>query len=143
MSSVIFQNVIEWDIQEIVDLYRAAGWWEEHYDPDGIQPLIRGSFIFVVGICEKTGRAVAMGRIISDRVNTGYIQDLCVLEEFRGKQIGSHLLDFLIQVGRNAGLIHLTLIAEPDTLYFYEKSGFIYEEGLIFLLQKTGGTHEN
>ena len=142
MTTVIFQNVREWVTRDIVDLYRSAGWWEEYYDSAEIPSLIQGSFIFVVGISTETGRAVAMGRIISDRVQTGYIQDLCVLKEVRGNRIGTRLLQFLIQAGRNAGLASLHLVAEPGTSSFYEKSGFLCENGMIFLTRKPGGTYE-
>lgn len=142
VTAFIFRNVREWITQDIVELYRSAGWWEEYYDPAGIQPLIQGSFIFVVGISTETGRAVAMGRIISDRVRTGYIHDLCVLKEMRGNRIGTRLLQFLILTGRNAGLTSLHLVAEPGTSSFYEKSGFLCENGLIFLTRKPGGEYE-
>lgn len=143
MGPVRFQRVSEWDAQDIIELYRSAGWWEDYYDPSGILPLIQGSDIFAVGICEKTGRAVAMGRIISDRVKTGYIHDLCVLNEYRGKQIGTRLLTFLVETGQASGLESLLLVAEPDTSRFYMKSGFVCKNGLFFLLMNTDGTNEN
>ncbi|PKL60940.1 MAG: N-acetyltransferase [Methanomicrobiales archaeon HGW-Methanomicrobiales-4] len=137
-----FKIVREWDCGEIVDLYRSAGWWEEYYDPNGIQLLISGSFIFMLGISTRTGKAVAMGRILSDRIKIGYIQDLCVLSELRGMRIGTNLLGALIQAGQSAGLSSLHLVAEPGTISFYEKSGFISEKGLIFLTKTPGGLHE-
>jgi aralkylamine N-acetyltransferase len=138
-----FKIVREWDSREIIDLYRSAGWWEEQYDPEGIQPVISGSYIFMLGISSRTGKAVAMGRILSDRINTGYIQDLCVLSELRGMRIGANLLAALIQAGQSAGLSSLHLVAEPGTISFYEKSGFISEKGLIFLTKTPGGLHES
>jgi aralkylamine N-acetyltransferase len=138
MTHVWFQCIREWNPLDIIALYRSAGWWEEDFDQAGILPLIQGSHIFVVGISEDTGKAVAMGRIISDHVKTGYIHDLCVLTEYRGREIGSHLLSFLIHTGQDYGLEYLHLVAQPGTSMFYEKSGFISENGLIFLTQDTG-----
>jgi GNAT superfamily N-acetyltransferase len=137
MIPVQFQCVREWNPGEIVDLYRSAGWWDERYDPAGILPLIQGSHIFAVGIEEKTGKAVAMGRIISDRVQTGYIHDLCVLDDFRGEHIGIRLLSYLIREGRSAGLVSLHLVAQPGTARFYEKTGFICDKRMIFLNKDT------
>lgn len=139
---IAYQVVQEWDISDIIELYQSAGWWREHYDPTGIPPLIEGSFIFAVGIHTLTGKAVAMGRILSDHVSTGYIQDLCVLKEMRGMQIGTGLLNFLIQEGQKAGISSLRLIAEPDTRSFYEKSGFISNKELIFLTNTPDELHE-
>jgi aralkylamine N-acetyltransferase len=132
-TPVLYQVVRVWDEADIIALYRSAGWWRDYYDPAGIAPLIEGSFIFAIATLAENGRAVAMGRILSDRVSTGYIHDLCVLSEVRGMHIGTGILHYLIQQGRAANLSSLYLVAEPDTLLFYEKSGFISEKGLIFL----------
>ena len=140
---VRFKRVFSWDPDDIVALYRSAGWWEDRYDPGGIEPLIAGSQIFVVGISEKTGKAVAMGRILSDQVQTGYVHDLCVLDDFRGQGVGTSLLTYLIGEGRDAGIRSLFLVAEPDTSGFYKKSGFINQKGLIFLIMNTEGSNED
>lgn len=142
MTPVRFTCIREWDTPDIVALYRSAGWWDDAYDPAGILPLIQGSYIFVVAVNEDTGNAVGMGRIISDNVKTGYIHDLCVLADYRGMQIGTRLLSFLVKAGRSAGLQSLYLVAEPGTSQFYEKSGFISEEGLIFLIHNTEMRYE-
>jgi ribosomal protein S18 acetylase RimI-like enzyme len=139
---VEFKIVHDWDSGDIIDLYRSAGWWEEYYDPRGIHPLITGSFIFMVGISIRTGRAVAMGRILSDGVQTGYIQDLCVLPSYQGMQIGTNLLAALILAGLKAGLSSLHLVAEPGTTPFYEKTGFISQKEMIFLTRTPGGYNE-
>ena len=142
-DQIQFKTVQEWNSQEIVRLYRSAGWWEERYDPAGISSLITGSFIFVVGVHQVTGEAIAMGRILSDGIRLGIIQDLCVLDSLRGKGIGKELLDFLIQEGKRAGLQSIHLVAEPGTRSFYEKSGFISDSDLIFLTKTPDETNEN
>lgn len=137
-SLIQFLIVQEWPSDEIVDLYRAAGWWKDEYDPSEIPRLMRGSYIFVVGIDRSSGKAVAMGRILSDNVKTGYIQDLCVHTDMRGQKIGKALLNYLVQSGMNAGLKYLFLIAEPDTNSFYERAGFIQIRSTTFLKVCTG-----
>ena len=71
--------VRSWNVEEIVSLYRAGGWWKDEFDPAEIPGLINGSFAFVVAADKKTGHAVGMGRVISDGVSDAYIQDLVVL----------------------------------------------------------------
>ncbi len=141
-TPVTYRVVREWNDSDIVALYRSAGWWRDYYDPAGIAPLISGSYIFALGVHTGTGKAVAMGRVLSDRVATGYIQDLCVLEEMRGMHIGVGILEFLIKEAKEGGLTSLYLVAEPDTELFYEKSGFINDDGLIFLTNSPDGHNE-
>ncbi|MBM4321411.1 MAG: hypothetical protein FJ125_16090, partial [Deltaproteobacteria bacterium] len=52
-------------VEQIVELYRAAGWWKE--DPAwraGLGALIRGSFCFLVARDVAVNRIVGMGRTI-------------------------------------------------------------------------------
>jgi len=72
-------------------------WWKEEYDPKELPQLILGSFLFVVAVDMKTGRAIGMGRVISDGVSDGYIQDLVVLPEYRKTGIGSRIVSVLVK----------------------------------------------
>ena len=81
-DEIAIRPVDTWDKDEIVQLYRVGGWWKDEYDPDSLPGLIRGSFAFAVAIDRKTGHAIGMGRVISDGVFDGYIQDLVVLPAY-------------------------------------------------------------
>ena len=116
--------VNNWSKDEIVNLYKAGGWWRESYSSAGIKPLISGSFGFAVIIDKKSGKAIGMGRIISDGVSDAYIQDLVILPEYRGLGYGKKLVDFLIKYCLSKGLLWIGLIAEPDQDGFYTNLGF-------------------
>ncbi len=120
----IMVHTKDWDTEEIVRLYKAGGWWRETYDPSGISKLIRGSFDFIVVQELSSKRAVAMGRLISDGVSDGYIQDLVVLPEHREMGIGAAMTRELVRTGLNSGLGWIGLIAEEGTSDFYMKLGF-------------------
>lgn len=113
----------EWDIDEIVGLYREGGWWKEEWNPDEIRPLINGSFLFVLAT-DKKKKAVGMGRVISDGSSDGYIQDLVIHSDYRGTGLGRRILKTLVTESRKRGLGWIGLIAEPGTSGFYEKEGF-------------------
>jgi len=120
-----------------VDLYRAGGWWKEEYNSAEIPRLIRGSFLFAVAVDKESGRAVGMGRAISDGVSDAYIQDLVVLPQFRKRGIGVQLASALVQKCRNAGVLWICLVAEPGTERFYTPLGFLRMEGHIPLLLRS------
>jgi ribosomal protein S18 acetylase RimI-like enzyme len=126
--------VRSWDAEEIVALYRAGGWWKDEYDPAEIPRLIRGSFAFVVAADKKSGRAVGMGRAISDGVSDAYIQDLVVLPQYRRKDLGSAMVSQLIARCREAGISWIALVAEPGSENFYVPLGFARMEGYIPLI---------
>jgi ribosomal protein S18 acetylase RimI-like enzyme len=128
--------VRSWDTEEIVALYRAGGWWKDEYDPAEIPRLIRGSFAFVVAADTKRGRAVGMGRAISDGISDAYIQDLFVYPEYRRRELGTAMVSLLVNRCRGAGISWIALVAEPDSEQFYHSLGFVRMEGHIPLIYR-------
>lgn len=116
--------VDKWPDDEIVNLYKSGGWWKDHWNPSGLKYLIKGSFAFVVAVDTKSKKAVGMGRLISDGVSDAYIQDLTVLHDYRGKGIGSKIVNALIKICKEKNINWLGLIAEPDQDEFYFPLGF-------------------
>lgn len=123
-QAISLHIVSEWEPEEIVDLYRVAGWWEEDSEKAKIPDLIRGSHRFVVAIDEITGAAVGMGRTISDGVSDAYIQDVVVRKEYRRCYIGLQIVRFLTELCAEDGISWVGLISEPGTTPFYKKIGF-------------------
>jgi GNAT superfamily N-acetyltransferase len=130
-DDIAIQLVYDWDQVEIANLYRAGGWWKEEYDQKELPRLIRGSFLFAVAVDKKTGHAVGMGRVISDSVSDGYIQDLVVLPEYRKTGIGAQIVSTLVKKCVERGISWIGLIAEPDTEKFYQPFGFHPMEGHV------------
>ena len=116
--------VRSWNEKEIADLYRTAGWWKEEYDPADIHRIIEGSFGFAVAIDTGSGRAIGMGRVISDGVSDAYIQDLITDPKFRERGIGKSIVSILVGHCRKSGISWIGLIAEPGSEEFYLPLGF-------------------
>jgi ribosomal protein S18 acetylase RimI-like enzyme len=116
--------VKNWPEDEIVNLYKAGGWWKDHYDKSGIKHLIKQSFVFAVVIDKKTGKTVGMGRVLSDGVSDAYIQDLIILPKYRNLGIGKKLIKKLINYCKSKKIHWIALIAEPGQEGFYESTGF-------------------
>lgn len=127
--------VSAWPSEEIVELYRAGGWWRESYDPSHIPALIRESAAFAVAVHE--GRAVGMGRLISDGVSDAYIQDLVVLPAFRKYGIGKRIVQTLLNHCRKRGIVWIALIAEPGRRAFFSSLGFEEMKGHIPMQYRT------
>jgi len=126
--------VRSWDAEEIIALYRAGGWWKDEYDPAEIPRLIVGSFAFAVAADSRSGRAVGMGRVLSDGVSDAYIQDLVVLPGYRGRDLGTAIISRLVARCREDGISWIALIAEPGSEEFYRPLGFTRMEGHVPLI---------
>ena len=83
--------------------------WDE-YDAQCVHILVR----------DKNHRPIATGRIKAD----GQIGRMAVLESCRRQGIGSHILQALIEQGKQMQLKQLYLHAQTSAITFYEKHGF-------------------
>lgn len=133
-NSIRVELVRSWQEEEIVELYRAAGWWKEDMDASRINDLIRGSFLFAVAIDISTGRAVGMGRVISDGIADAYIQDLVVQGDKRSWGVGKMILNRLLEECRLCKITWIGLIAKPGKEEFYGSQGFAPMPGHVPML---------
>ena len=124
-ESVLEIRIVDsWPIDEIVELYKAGGWWKETYNKSGIPALIVGSFLFGVAVDSQTEKAIGMGRVLSDGVSDAYIQDFVILPKYRRCGIGKKLIQTLVHQCLSLGIQWIGLIAEPGSEFFYTDSGF-------------------
>jgi ribosomal protein S18 acetylase RimI-like enzyme len=123
-------------IAGILELYHIQGWWEPpgERDPELAGAVVRGSHCFVIASDE--GRLVGMGRAISDRASDAYIQDLTVHPEFRGKGIGTRMVQQLVARLQSDGLGWIGLVAEAGTWDFYRRIDFADIPGSVLMLKK-------
>jgi len=136
-QNVEIKFVETWPKDDIVKLYKAGGWWKDSYDSSGIKPLIAGSFTFAVAVDKDSGKAIGMGRIISDGVSDAYIQDVVVLPAYRGQGIGEQLVKILLNHCLSKGILWVGLIAEPKQGGFYSSLGFKPMKNYIPMIYQT------
>jgi ribosomal protein S18 acetylase RimI-like enzyme len=123
-QNIHIKIVDSWSENDIVNLYKAGGWWKDYYNPAGLKNMIKGSFAFAVAIEKKSNKAIGMGRVLSDGVSDAYIQDLVVLPEYRNSGIGKQLAKTLLDFCLSKKILWIGLIAEPDQSGFYSNIGF-------------------
>ncbi len=124
MREVEYEAVSSAPVEEIVELYKSAGWWQESSEARSIIPaMIRGSFCFMVAR-SLDGRIVGMARVISDGCSDAYIQDVTVLHSYRGQGIGSELVRRLTQFCLSRKIGWIGLVSEPGTQGLYEELGY-------------------
>ena len=75
---------------------------------------------------------VGTGRLLPD----GHIGRMAVLKSWRGRGVGSRLLEALIEAARRRGDLRIVLSAQVHAVPFYERHGFrtegaVYEEAGI------------
>jgi ribosomal protein S18 acetylase RimI-like enzyme len=117
------QNPNDDQIDQLITLYREAGWWHEKIDSrEVLKGIISGSHDFCVAVIKN--RIVGMGRSISDGVSDAYIQDVTVAKPYRRKGIASRIVTELIKKLEADGVGWIGLIAEKGSAEYYRPLGF-------------------
>ena len=138
-AGIEYEKVTSAPIEAIVDLYKAGGWWHENQESrDAIEPMIRGSFCFMIARAGN-GQIIGMGRAISDGASDAYIQDVVVLAPYRRHGIGRKLISRIVEYCLNHKIRWIGLLAEPGTHAFYEEIGFSQLEGYKPMLYRIRG----
>ena len=111
-------------IQELVQIYKEAGWWESSWgeNPDFLNYIVKDSAIFAGAFFDK--KLIGMGRALSDLASDAYIQDLAVLKKFRRKGLGKKIIQKLVGKLKAENVDWIGIVAQPGTSLFYEKLGF-------------------
>lgn len=122
--------------EELRQLYKEAGWWEDTYDTnfDFLNHIPENSACFAGAFYEK--RLIGMGRALSDCKSDAYIQDVTVLKAHRGQGIGKEIIKVLVAWLRGKGVDWIGLVAEPGTTSFYSEIGFEPLKGHIAMRYK-------
>ena len=129
-SDIEIRIITSADTAEVVNLYRSAGWWEEHYVAEAFIPgIVKNSTCFAGAF--DHGRMIGMGRAVSDNVSDAYIQDVVVLDEYRRRGIGGEIIKILIRELKAKGIDWIGLIGEPGTEEFYARLGFETLKGFV------------
>lgn len=68
-------------------------------------------------------------KFIHNCANRGLIEDVIVSDEYRGKKLGQLILQGLIDLGKSLGCYKITLNCKDKMIPFYERFGFVAEEG--------------
>lgn len=131
VDCIFLQHPKDEQIRQIVELYRAQGWWQANDDAkeDLVAKLIAGSQCFVLAMEDET--VVGMGRAISDGISDAYIQDVTVRLDRRKQGIGKMILRALVDRLHEDGIFWIGLISEPGSAGLYKGAGFQEMAGSI------------
>jgi len=124
------------DREQMVRLYKAAGWWtpENDENPEFVDRIAPGSYCFVGAF--RGEHMIGMGRILSDGVSDTYIQDVTVLPDYRRRGIGARIITALVEKLREDRIEWIGLVGEPGTSDFYKQLGFSEMKGSVPFIHK-------
>ena len=115
----ITTNIEEMDL-DAIHAYLTRSYWAEGISKDLVARAIQGSLCF--GLLDE-GRQVGFARVVTDRATYAYLCDVYVLEEYRGRGLGTWMMRELMTHPDLHGLRRWGLVTR-DAHGLYEKFGF-------------------
>ena len=106
------------DIGMIHDFLSHA-YWSEEIPRELVERAIKHSLCFGV----YSDRQIGLARVVTDHATFGYLCDVFVLEEFRGKGIGTWLMECVMSYPELQGFRRWILLTR-DAHALYRKFGF-------------------
>ena len=109
----------------LIEQFLNTSYWAAGRPRDVIERSIAHSLCFGV---YAAGRQIGFARVITDYAVFGYLSDLFVLPEFRGRGVGKHLLKAILEHPEVHGL-KLLLLRTRDAQGLYAQFGFTPPDG--------------
>ena len=95
-------------------------YWSKNISLSLVKKSIKGSVCFGV---YKNKKQIAFARMVTDEATFGYLADVFVIEDFRGKGISKQLMRFIMDYPKFRSLRSI-MLATLDAHGLYEQFGF-------------------
>jgi len=120
----VLDKLIDSDFEKIIQLFSSLG-WGDGYTEKFIEELYQNSSFFA--IAKDGDTVIGSCRVISDGLVCSYIADIGVMEEYRGKGVGSALMRETLKHVKHTALYTNSF---KGTEEFFEKFGLKLKEKL-------------
>lgn len=107
-------------IEVIYQYLSKESYWAQNIPFKTVQTAIDGSCCFGV---YKSDIQIGFARVITDRATYGYLADVFILPEYRGKGLSKELMRFIMEASYLQGLRRF-MLATKDAQGLYTQFGF-------------------
>lgn len=106
---------------EVIHAFLAASYWSPGIPRAVVAKAIAHSLC--VGCFDAAGAQVGFARLITDHATFGYLADVFVLPEHRGRGLGRRMTEAILELPQVRGMRRLLLVTR-DAHALYARAGF-------------------
>jgi len=124
----------------VIHGYLRRSYWAENIPLEIVKKSIENSFCFGV---YNAGKQIGFARVITDHATFGYLADVFILEEERGKGLSKWLMECILAHEQLQGLRSFSLMTQ-DAHSLYARYGFRnIPKPENFMTRKVEGIYKN
>ena len=124
-SYLISNNKLKLDIAYIHNYLSNESYWAKNIPFEIVKKSIEGSLCFGIYLNDQQ---IGFARIITDGATFGYLADVFIDKNYRGKGLSKYLMAFIMQQDVVKGLRRF-MLATLDAHSLYAQFGFESQEG--------------
>lgn len=108
--------------EDLKQLYSSVGWIAYTNNLEVLDKAVNNSLAVITAWDNE--KLVGLIRVVCDNYTIIYIQDILVHPDYQNKQIGTQLMNQMLQKYKTVRQKTLLTEDAPDVRHFYEKFGF-------------------
>lgn len=108
--------------EDLKQLYSSVGWIAYTNNLEVLDKAVNNSLAVITAWDNE--KLVGLIRVVGDNYTIIYIQDILVHPDYQNKQIGTQLMNQMLQKYKTVRQKTLLTEDAPDVRHFYEKFGF-------------------
>lgn len=109
------------DLGSIHYFISKESYWAQNVPFEIVEKSLKNSFC--IGVFDSEDKQIGFARIISDRATFGYLSDVFVLKQYRGKGVSKAMLQYIVNIKWVKQLRRFVLFTE-DAQTLYSRYGF-------------------
>lgn len=109
------------DLVSIHYFISKESYWAQNVPFEIVEKSLKNSFC--IGVFDSEDKQIGFARIISDRATFGYLSDVFVLKQYRGKGVSKAMLQYITNIKWVKQLRRFVLFTE-DAQMLYSRYGF-------------------
>ncbi len=111
------------DKKNLGQLYSSVRWFAYTNDLDTLEKAVENSLLVITAW--HSDQLVGLIRVVGDGYTILYIQDILVKPDFQNRNIGTNLMNKILNKYKDVRQKVLLTEEAPDVRNFYEKFGFV------------------
>ncbi len=123
MAFEVTSRIEESRFGDLMAIY-SQGWWTARRTREQVRRMLAESDVVFGVVDTERDRLVGFARILTDFVFRAHVQDVIVLEEYRGRGVSRLLMDAAVSHPRLKDVEMFELTCKPGLVPLYEKWGF-------------------